>query len=357
MTRRQAVTRTGMPERGPAGLRRAIQAGRGSPGGRGGARRVLRPFAATLPVLGLLAAAPASAVDGVIEINHERAEAGGITPGDAPGYPVTLSQPGSFVLTGDLSPRSSSGIEITASRVSLDLNGFRVRCFVVAFPPPPDPCGGADGISVAGSDVAVRDGVVSGFGGNGISGGGNLVVEAVRVVDNTGDGVLLGGGEVRRATIARNGGDGVQRLSGRASVVESTVADNGGIGIRDVDLVRDNRVEGNASSGIVVGPGALVEGNTVIGNAGAGIYASSDALILGNTAVGNAGAGIEVGSGCLVADNVAGQNASWGLRILTNRAGFARNVLHDNDGAGGTPDFSGFDTGLGRNLCTSGLCP
>src|SRR5262245_52284714 len=69
---------------------------------------------------------PALAVDGVIEINHAAAIAGGVTPGDGPGYPVTISQPGSYRLTGPLSPSSVSAIRITASDVTLDLNEFRV---------------------------------------------------------------------------------------------------------------------------------------------------------------------------------------------------------------------------------------
>jgi hypothetical protein len=41
-----------------------------------------------------LAASEAFAIDGVIELNQVRAEAGGVSPGDASGFPVTISQPG-----------------------------------------------------------------------------------------------------------------------------------------------------------------------------------------------------------------------------------------------------------------------
>jgi hypothetical protein len=46
-------------------------------------------------LMALLAARPTPAVDGVIEINQSRALAGGITAGDAAGYPVRLNTPGS----------------------------------------------------------------------------------------------------------------------------------------------------------------------------------------------------------------------------------------------------------------------
>ena len=40
-------------------------------------------------------AGQAYAVDGVIEINQARALAGGVTPGDTAGFPVTISVSGS----------------------------------------------------------------------------------------------------------------------------------------------------------------------------------------------------------------------------------------------------------------------
>jgi len=45
---------------------------------------------------------PALAVDGVIEINQARANAGGVTLSDGPGFPVTIDHNGSYRLTSDL---------------------------------------------------------------------------------------------------------------------------------------------------------------------------------------------------------------------------------------------------------------
>ncbi len=70
----------------------------------------------------------ASAIDGVVEINQERTLVGGITPGDAAGFPASLTQPGSYRLTGNLEvPSGSDGVTIVADDVTLDLNGFTVR--------------------------------------------------------------------------------------------------------------------------------------------------------------------------------------------------------------------------------------
>ena len=43
-----------------------------------------------------------SAVDGVVLLDQNRAWAGSATPGDTPGFPITLSQPGSYRLSGNL---------------------------------------------------------------------------------------------------------------------------------------------------------------------------------------------------------------------------------------------------------------
>src|SRR5262245_24689246 len=77
-------------------------------------------------------AVPALAVDGAIEFNQAAVSAGGITPGDTPGFPATLSLPGSYRLTGNLdlrgepSPPNTTAVEITAKDVTLDLNGFAI---------------------------------------------------------------------------------------------------------------------------------------------------------------------------------------------------------------------------------------
>jgi hypothetical protein len=74
----------------------------------------------------------AQAVDGVILIDQAKSLAGGVTPGDEPGFPVTISQPGSYRLAGNLRvPEGVRGVVIGARHVTLDLNGFTLsgpRC-------------------------------------------------------------------------------------------------------------------------------------------------------------------------------------------------------------------------------------
>jgi hypothetical protein len=80
------------------------------------------PVGATGPTGPAGASAPS---DGVITIDQAKALAGGITAGDDPGFPVTLSTPGSYRLSGNLStPAGTHGILIASPGVTLDLNGF-----------------------------------------------------------------------------------------------------------------------------------------------------------------------------------------------------------------------------------------
>src|SRR2546428_10232429 len=82
------------------------------------------------------------AVDGVVLIDQNRALAGGVTPGDAPGFPVTLSVAGSYRLSGNLTvpDANTSAIQVTADNVTIDLNGFTILGPVVC-------SAGAGGIS------------------------------------------------------------------------------------------------------------------------------------------------------------------------------------------------------------------
>jgi hypothetical protein len=61
------------------------------------------------------------AADGVVLIDQNRALAGGVTPGDAPGFPVTISQHGSYRLSGNLtvSDTNTNVVDIVTDNVPL----------------------------------------------------------------------------------------------------------------------------------------------------------------------------------------------------------------------------------------------
>ena len=78
----------------------------------------------------LALAGPALAVDGVLEINQTCAISTGCFPGDSPGFPVSVTQPGSYRLTGNLDLSAEgvnvSGIAVSVSSATIDLGGFYI---------------------------------------------------------------------------------------------------------------------------------------------------------------------------------------------------------------------------------------
>lgn len=187
----------------------------------------------------------ALAVDGVIEINQARALAGGVTPGDTPGFPVTLDQPGSYRLTGnlDLSAEggSVSGIVVSAPAVTVDLGGFQIAG--------PTSCVGI------GSIISCTP-ASTGVGSYGVRFTFNAPAGVVQngFVRNMTDSGILGeaiGLRVQSITVRHNGGDGIN-VSLDSQVMNSVALENGG-------------------NGIAFSAGTVVDGVTTYGNGDNGI--------------------------------------------------------------------------------------
>ena len=209
----------------------------------------------------------AGLVSSPLPLDHAQALRGGATPGDAPGYPITISQPGSYRLVSDLMvPAHADGIVVTAPHVTLDLNGHtisgpvrcvhsaadrRVECnWLVELSP-------RAGINtVAAPHSVIRDGVVTGFAGRGIHHGEATLIENVEVSSNAGAGIAgaghANGGVVRDVLVRHNGGSGL--VCDDLTVVRSSFADNGGTG---VDCRRasfsDSVSRGNGGFGVADG--------------------------------------------------------------------------------------------------------
>ncbi len=243
----------------------------------------------------------AGAVDGVYEI-HPACVATGCFAGDAPGFPVTISSPGSYRLTGNLIVRDAltPAIKVASdlNDVTIDLNGFSVSGPTICsgYPITCDPSGSGIGIDAQNSlRVTVRNGVVRGFGLMGM-----LLAAQARVIDVSVDG---------------NGQTGIG--AGAGSVIERCVAfSNAGRGIDCGDcVIRSNTVRGNVAEGIRGSSGSVVEGNSITANGGVGIS-------------------LDVGA-----------------------SGYLGNVISDNNGGNAHPQVSG-GIELGKNLCgLDAICP
>ena len=277
----------------------------------------------------------ALAVDGVIEINQVRAESGGISPGDSAGFPVTLSQSGSYVLTSNLNvPVDTNGIVITAPDVTINLNGFTVAGN-----------GGDSGHGITSyvsgvgfqDHITVLNGVVKEMGLDGIRIDDQSLVKAIHAHDNANDGIDVGSGStVSGNTAYANGSYGIAAFSG-SSISGNTVNNNGDDGIH-ADLgctVNDNSAYYNGDDGIVASSGNTIMGNTVYDNSDDGIFAYAGCTLIGNTARNNDSFGFNLGGNC----------------------GYKGNVLTGNNGGNTNKQVSG-GTEIGKNVCgTDTTCP
>jgi hypothetical protein len=351
-------------------------------------------FALALLCAAVAAPGRAAAADGIVEIDQTRAVAGGVTPGDAAGFPVTLSEPGSYRLMGSLlvPAGTPSGVEITADDVSLDLGGFSIVG--------PGGTTTASGISFSGRfNVEVRNGAIEGM-GNGVYGDGRghrvLDLRVSGAARNwgirlTGDshlvegctvsasdtGISTGPGSlVRRNSVTAGTGYGV--LVDDASVVVENVVAKGDYGIVAGDgsvvagcsalgssiagilagngsSLTQNSATGNASTGIGAGAGAVVARNSSVAN-GTGIFVLEGGAIRGNTVSQSSGDGIrsQYGSGVVI-DNSVTRSDGYGLRVLggSNIVLFTGNTLLGN----ASTVLGGYSLPPQSNLCGATTCP
>jgi hypothetical protein len=168
-------------------------------------------------------ASTAWAVDGVVDINQARALAGGVSPGDAAGFPVTISQAGSYRLTGNLTVpnANTTAISVTADNVTVDLNGFSILG--------PGAAGTGRGVSAAGvTRTTVQNGTVQGVGEDGLRLGSDARVERVRAAGNGGNGVLTGAASFVRGNTAENNGSFGLSLGTETGYGQNVLSNNNG---------------------------------------------------------------------------------------------------------------------------------
>jgi hypothetical protein len=198
------------------------------------------------PWLGLVPS-DGAASDGRIEINHERAVAGGVTTDDAAGYPVTLTRPGSYVLTGNLTPPDkTTAIVIESDEVELDLRGHAIRG---SFSCSPGACVPLSGVGIdtsrtEGALATVRDGFVEGFGTDCVRLASGARVVGL-VVGNCGeDGIEVGDGSVvRESTVRRVGRHGLHFSGGTGRFGDDVIADTAS------DVASGESVSGGSAQG------------------------------------------------------------------------------------------------------------
>ncbi len=270
-------------------------------------------------------------------------------PADCSGFPIVISQAGSYVLGGDITGCSGAdGIDITTSNVTLDLDGHILSGGGYS-------SGSYDGIKNVGGNgqLVIKNGQVQQWGLYGIYLLGSSVAEIDQMVvtynyrygiviqatsaitDSTVsangqyDGGSSSGGSKRRARTTAS--PDVTSITTRArgshwcgagNVVEdwSEVASNTSFGIEGgtIDRIVGNHLHNNSGQGISVGASAVIEDNSAEWNGGDGIECTDNCSVTGNTAAHNTGNGLNVNGGVgVVRDNVAFGNTAY----VDHRAG------------------------------------
>jgi hypothetical protein len=182
-------------------------------------------------LLVFLGALPSFAVDGVTLINQSTVLA-------ADGFPFGILQPGSYKLSGNLQvPAETNGIQIFASGVTLDLNGFSITgpitCQLQNCTPHKSV---TTGIFYGNSRTVIRNGHISGF-DNGIEGevttGGEAsgTIEDIHITNVAGFGIFTINTLVKHNEIVGPGGFGLG--CSVCAVIENVVLFNprGGINL------------------------------------------------------------------------------------------------------------------------------
>jgi hypothetical protein len=220
----------------------------------------------------VLAPACAFAADGQILINQATVMALG-------GFPYTITQPGSYKLSGNLVvPVNKDGIDIVVANVTLDLNGFAivgpgpVTCTpATCSSPSPFTTAGVNATSVGTHNVSVLNGAVTGFawglnlGSVGFKYvGANFLVEDIRASGNGNVGIEISSGIVRRSAFSYN----FQGMSCDAGC-----------------LVTDNVFYSNVGVGAGIYGGGLFGSNSFAGNSN-NVFTNGTAVSQGNNSCG-----------------------------------------------------------------------
>lgn len=257
--------------------------------------------------------------------------------------PYTISYPGTYRLSGDLSlsTPNADGITIDANNVTIDLSGHSLTG--------PGKSAGTTGSGIrisVGSyyNITIRNGTIRDWREHGVYGAnaGSGVIETLFCYNNGGMGIYSGYQCNVRDAISNYNGDNGIKVRQQCMVSKCSSNANGGNGILTEGFcnVSSNMCNYNSLDGIYVDMDDYVSGNTCENNTGDGIKARlrcrlEDNLCKGNGASGGDGAGINLtSSGNTVERNVVQINDRG---IDSNPA--TGNFITNNRASGNTTDY------------------
>lgn len=262
-------------------------------------------------------------------------------------FPIVISNPGTYVLTSNLTvPAGTNGIEIQASNVFLDLNGFTISG--------PNPQGSPTTYGIKSIDFCT---VINGTVRNmyyGMYTASNSYVEGITAWANT-YGIKVEANTIVTGCGAHENDYGIMGSLG-CVLIKNAVSDGNADGIIGTinSIVKENTVYNmNNGRGIVAQEGCTVAGN-VVGNIPSGFFAitTGDGCTVTENSVTSGGGGISTGVGCTVIGNTV-RDWDTGL-VLGAGTGYVNNVINV-EAPGGTPVTGGIQ--MGMNICNGVICP
>lgn len=243
------------------------------------------------------------------------------------GFPYFITQPGSYVLTSNITGiGGASVITIAAPDVTLDLNGFMVR-------------GGRIGIEVMPGmrNATILNGTVANNAEQGVDArsADQTRLEGLRLNSNGLRGAYLGdGASVLRCTAESNLSTGF-RIGSGAVVRDSSARYNNGLGLWCAEraTISGFTATGNMQHGIAAGVTSTLENcaahNNGFGNVTSGIHADQGSTIRGCAADGNARKGITLIARGNVLDCSTKDNREGGISVGYGTT-VQRCTAHDN---------------------------
>ncbi len=262
------------------------------------------------------------------------------TPGTS-GSLFTISQPGSYYLTSNISiPNSSNwAITIFANGVTLDLNGFTIDGNYNT------PSGG---IIAYGSGTIIRNGTITRTSTSGITasnfpvGAQGMIIESIRVIGVSGSGIPSGGGSGAAGAAAA----GI--FAGRGAIIRNCYVTDASLGIAagynarvsdcTVEFARQYAfyLEGganisgcvavgtsggpsNGGVGFFLGTGSSIDRCVARSNSGAGFVAQAECLLTNCSATNNTASGFSITDRCRLAGSIATSNISVGVTVSGNK--------------------------------------
>ncbi len=222
-----------------------------------------------IALLSVLAFSSAHAAEGRIEISQVCAENFGCASGDTAGFPITISQSGSYVLTSDLvvGNADTTAIEVSSGvkHVEIDLNGFSIQGPVTCTSTSCDSTGSGMGINSQADGTAIHNGAVMGVGGVGINTGSSQI-KNLQVYSNGNTGISCISCTIEDVIVYNNGSAGITAIS---SVIKNAhIHDNQDYGLYSAGIksvYSDSLIYGNDGGG-TTNTGNVYNALSVYGN-------------------------------------------------------------------------------------------